>query len=71
MLSVDGVDVRNVKIENIRVENTVALIFIAYGERIKGYNGVLLKTAPGHIYSVAINNVSDYCINHVGKNTIS
>ena len=66
IVPVDGANVRNVKIENIRFENSTGPIFIANGNRLRQYHQGNFRTEPGQIENVTIKNLSSDCINAVG-----
>lgn len=71
IVPVDGANVRNVNIENIKVENTVGPVFIANGERMRGYHGQPPRTVPGQIDGVNIKGIYGNCINPKNKDTLS
>jgi len=71
IVPVDGANVKDVNIRNIRVENTVGPIFIANGERMRGYHNMPPRKTAGCIDGVSICTVTGNCITPINKNTLS
>ncbi|GHV45326.1 hypothetical protein FACS189492_2650 [Clostridia bacterium] len=64
---VDGATVRNVLIDNIRLQSVTGPIFVANGERMRTYHAGQHRDTPGTVECLTISNVFGNCRNAVGS----
>lgn len=63
---VDGANIDGLTIRNITLNNSTGPIFIANGDRLRTYQKGNIRTVPGKIRNVLIENINGTCVDSAG-----